>query len=86
MAPRKNRWGFFFEDRLDWQPATPAVESARVWKAPDPRLPPRTFPHPLEIPLPGPAILRDSHSYTQPRRRDLFPGKGEKIRRREYAC
>jgi hypothetical protein len=37
-----------------------AMEADRVWKAPAAAQPPRTFPHPLEIPL-RPST-RDSHS------------------------
>jgi hypothetical protein len=49
-------------------PPTPAVESDRVWKAPDHHPSAlRTFPHPLEIP--PPTTTRDFHSYSQPRRR-----------------
>src|SRR5262249_38094344 len=48
-------------------PPARAVESDRVWTPPGHHTPPpRTFPHPLEIP--PPSTTRDFHSYTQPRR------------------
>jgi len=59
------------------KPPTPAVESARVWKAPG-HHPPASpdLPTPVGNPCPPTHRPRDFHSYTQPRRRGVHISAG----------
>jgi hypothetical protein len=57
-------------------PPPSAMEAARVWKAPAGRPPPRTFPHPLEIPLrPPPGIPTAPTAATARRRKATLDGE-----------
>ena len=60
------------------KPPTPAVESARVWKAPGHHPPYLPGPsHTRWKSLPTTHHPQDFHSYAQPRRRGYIPAGGE---------